>query len=73
MAKQLNLLQLRLHTILVIYDRLCSLLYPTYLLKDGGFACISPSYDENTEMRTFVLFPEHHNLFCIACLSEISI
>ena len=59
-------------TILVIYDGLGSLLYTTNLLKNGCLASISPTYNENTKMRTLVLFLEHQNLFCIAYMNEIS-
>ena len=47
-------LAFKLNTILVIYDGLCPLFHTTNFLKDGGLACISPSYDENTEMMAFV-------------------
>jgi len=49
----------KLNAILVIYDRLCPPCYTTSLLKDGGLACIGPSYDENTEMTAFVSLFEH--------------
>ena len=44
-------------TILVIYDGLCSLGYSTDLLQDGCFACIGPSYDQNTKIWAFISVP----------------
>ena len=57
-------------TILVIYNRLCSLLYTTDFLKNCSLACISPSYNENTEMGTFVSLLEHHYMFWICICYE---
>ena len=54
-------------TILIIYDRLCSLLHTTDLLKNGCLACIGSSYDKNTKMGAFVTLLEH------LCLSYIYI
>ena len=56
-------ISLKFDTMLIKYDRLGSLGYTTNLLKDGCLACICPSYDKDTEMRTFLL--EHCNRFCI--------
>jgi hypothetical protein len=54
-------------TTLIIYDRLCSLLHATDLLKNGCLPCISSSYDKNTKMGAFVslLQVEHHCLWYI--------
>ena len=52
-------------TILIIYDRLCSLLHTTDLLKNGCLACIGSSYDKNTKMGAFVSLLEHHCLWYI--------
>ena len=59
-------------TILIIYDRFCSLSYTTDLLKDRCFPCISPSYNKNAEMLASIIFLEHYNIFLIDiwCLSQ---
>ena len=44
-------------TLFVMYNGSCSLCNTTNLLKDGGFASISPPYDKNSKMGAFVLFP----------------
>lgn len=52
-------LALEFDSILVIYNRFCPIFYTTNLPQDGGLACISPAYDKNTKMMTFVSLLEH--------------
>ena len=57
----------KFNTILIIYDGFGSLAYATDLLKNGCFACISPSYDKNTKMRTFIALLEGCSRFWLYC------
>ena len=60
-------------TLLVIYnDGLCSLCYPTNLLKDCCLACISSSYDKNAKAGTSVVLPKlYDTLHICICIDPV--
>ena len=49
------------NTVLIIYDGFGPLGYTTNLLKNCCLASISPSYDQDTKMRTFISILENCN------------
>lgn len=49
-------------TILIIYDRLCSLFFTTDLLKNCCLACVGPAYDKDTKTGTVVALLEYFHI-----------
>jgi hypothetical protein len=60
-------------TILIIYDRLCSLFCTTDLLKNSCLACIGPAYDKNTKTGTVVALLEYFHILHICINYKLNI